>query len=87
MNDELSNLYLLGFYQNVDAAMIADLYRVNLAQETPKILQKIAAKRFMTAEGASFKNGAGLSTLNFPKRLNLLATERNWGLLIRLNYW
>lgn len=87
VKDGLANLYLCGFYQNSDGGMIADLYQVNLQQAAPKILQKIAAKKFITEEGASFKNGAGLSMLNFPKRLNILATERNWDLLIRLNYW
>ena len=87
VKDKTANLYLLGFYQNDDAAMIADLYQVNLQQASAKLLQKIASKRFYTKEGASFKNGTGLSTLKFPKRLNVLATERNWNRLIRLNYW
>lgn len=87
VKDEAANLYLVGFYQNEAAAMIADLYQVNLQEASEKRLQKIASKQFYTQEGASFKNGAGLSTLNFPKRLNVLATERDWNLLIRVNYW
>ncbi len=87
VKDELANLYLVGFYQNSEAAMIADLFQVYLEQVPAKLLQKIASKRFITEAGASFKNGAGLSTLNFPRRLNILATERNWDRVIRLNYW
>ena len=87
VKEEAANLYLVGFYQNVDGTMIADLYQVNLQQTPAKRLQKIASKRFATEAGVSFKNGAGLSLLNFPKRLNVLATERDWDLLIRVNYW
>lgn len=87
VKDEAANLYLVGFYQNGDAAMIADLYQVHLQQAPAKRLQKIASKQFSTEEGVSFKNGAGLSVLNFPKRLNVLGTARNWDLLIRVNYW
>ena len=87
VKDEAANLYLSGFYQNESDRMIADLYQVNLQQTPPKVLQKIASKSFFTIEGASFKNGAGLSILNAPRRLNILATERNWGEVIRVNYW
>lgn len=87
IKDEAFNLHLTGFYQREDEAMVSDLYEVDLRQDATSMLKKIASKKLQTKEGASFKNGAGLSTLNLPKRFNLLATERNWNTLIRVNYW
>lgn len=87
IKDEEDHLFLTGFHQNGEDAMIADLYQVHLENDAPTILKKIDAKRLFTFEGASFKNGAGLSTLNVPRKLNLLATERDWHPLIRVNYW
>ena len=87
VKDEASHLHLIGFYQNDADDMIADLYQVHLTQSPTKLIQKIGTKRFYTQEGASFKNGAGLSLFNYPKRLHVLATERNWGEVIRVNYW
>ena len=87
VKDEGDNLFLTGFYQNGNDVMIADLYEVHLENDATTLLKKIDTKRLLTIEGVSFKNGAGLSILNAPKQLNLLATERNWNALIRVNYW
>jgi len=69
------------------SCMIADLYEVHLTNDASTLLKKIDSKRLFTMEGVSFKNGAGLSTFNAPRKLNMLATERNWNPLIRVNYW
>jgi len=87
IKDEADNLFLTGFYQNGNDAMMADLYEVHLENEASTLLKKIDSKRLFTVEGVSFKNGAGLSTLKAPRKLNILATERNWNSLIRVNYW
>ncbi len=87
IKDEEDKLFLTGFYQNGNDAMIADLYQVHLENDPTTLLQKIDTKRLFTVEGVSFKNGAGLSTRNVPRKLNLLATERDWHPLIRVNYW
>lgn len=87
IKDEDNNLFLTGFHQNGNEDMITDLYQVHLENDATTFLKKIDSKKLLTFEGASFKNGAGLSTLNAPRRLNLLATERNWNTEIRVNYW
>lgn len=87
IKDEADNLFLTGFYQDGNDAMITDLYQVHLENDETTLLKKIDSKRLYTVEGVSFKNGAGLSTLKAPRKLNLLATERDWHPLIRVNYW
>jgi len=87
IKDEKGNLLLTGFYENEEDGMIADLYEVHLTNDASTLLKKIDSKRLFTMEGVSFKNGAGLSTFNAPRKLNMLATERNWNPLIRVNYW
>lgn len=87
VKDQSNKLHLVGFYQNSEADMIADLYDFDVQQAPSQILRKIATQKFDTKEGVSFKNGAGLSLFNLPRRLNMLATARDWDLLIRLNYW
>lgn len=87
IKDEEDNLFLTGFYQDGNDAMIVDLYQVYLENDATTLLKKIDSKRLFTVEGVSFKNGAGLSTFKRFRKLNVLATERNWNPLIHVNYW
>lgn len=87
LKDPSENLFLIGFYQNDLGAMVADIFEVDLQNAPDKLLKKVDSKTLIFTEGVSFKNGAGISTLSSPRRFNLLATQRNWSSVIKVNYW
>ena len=87
IKDDREILYLIGFYQDANEQHWADVYQINRNMPAPKFLQKIAKKTMTPTTAVSFKNGAGLSTKNIPRRLHFLATQRNWQPYIKVNYW